>query len=478
MSDRVFCIDFGSAYTKVALRRNPRERSELVHDPSLSLDDGLNVCIPTVLVVDTNTPAYSTTWGMSAANDPASGDGLKVWRNWKKELYEATPTTRPPGVSRLAAFLKSTELRELAGRHEISGDQIDRLRQLVAAAAGLDGPAAGVTPEYRKAAWMQFLANSFFTHLRAFVLAACRREGVEDADRIPVRITVPAFADQQGYSASYGCRILNAALKAAGWSPCESRTAVSEPYANAIGILTRAANEFQSNGRLYFKKMFHNGPLVTALAQPDDYPAYRALVVDVGAFTTDFAAITIQTGGEIVSDPDPSFVHADQSIPEGVGNLDSEVIEALPREKGRWLREVATMLDWEDIHRNVFTGVKGFRSNEIGTIGLGPEKSLIRDCVNGFTARLSDRLTAFCGGLEPVPFQELILTGGGNGIPAVRESLLKAARARGHGFRKIHTMGRKGTEEGESLLSTLDRSLARGGSALGGASIYFESAYS
>jgi hypothetical protein len=149
-------------------------------------------------------------------------------RNWKKDLYEvAPPSARPAGVPRLAAFLKSAELRELAGKHGVDGDQLDRLRQLVAAAAGLEGASAGVTPEYRKAAWVQFLANSFFTNLRAFVLAACERKGVPDADRVPVRLTVPAFTDQQGYSATYGGRVLDAALKAAGWTPVGQRATVS-----------------------------------------------------------------------------------------------------------------------------------------------------------------------------------------------------------------------------------------------------------
>src|SRR3954464_14728069 len=124
MSDRVFCIDFGSAYTKVALRRDPKERSELVTDTNLSLDDGLNVCVPSAMLVDTSSSPPSVTWGMKLANDRMGGDGLVLKRNWKKDLYEAAPpAVRPGGTSRLAAFLKSAELRDLAGKHGVDGDQ-------------------------------------------------------------------------------------------------------------------------------------------------------------------------------------------------------------------------------------------------------------------------------------------------------------------------------------------------------------------
>ena len=43
----VLCIDFGSAYTKVALRRGPDEPSKILDEPTLNLDT-LKICIPTI----------------------------------------------------------------------------------------------------------------------------------------------------------------------------------------------------------------------------------------------------------------------------------------------------------------------------------------------------------------------------------------------------------------------------------------------
>ena len=42
MPDRVFCIDFGSAFTKVALRRDPTADSELVG----CRDADVEFCVP------------------------------------------------------------------------------------------------------------------------------------------------------------------------------------------------------------------------------------------------------------------------------------------------------------------------------------------------------------------------------------------------------------------------------------------------
>ena len=50
MADRVFAIDFGSAFTKVALRRDPGADAELLTSPREMV--GAEFCIPSVAVLD------------------------------------------------------------------------------------------------------------------------------------------------------------------------------------------------------------------------------------------------------------------------------------------------------------------------------------------------------------------------------------------------------------------------------------------
>jgi hypothetical protein len=81
----------------------------------------------------------------------------------------------------------------------------------------------------------------------------------------------------------------------------------------------------------------------------------------------------------------------------------------------------------------------------------------------------------FCDPLDSVALQELILTGGGAAIPAVRCALIDAALT-GRAFFRVHAPGVK-QEDVSGRGHPLGEDLARGGSAVGGASIYFEKEY-
>ena len=90
------------------------------------------------------------------------------------------------------------------------------------------------------------------------------------------------------------------------------------------------------------------------------------------------------------------------------------------------------------------------------------------------TARLTAETTAFCQQLGPAAsMQELVLTGGGCNIPAVRDALMMAAQAAG-GFVKTHAPNLRQEQANSPLIDRLDTATSRGASALGGASIYFE----
>src|SRR2546423_15547448 len=116
------------------------------------------------------------------------------------------------------------------------------------AGPGASGRAAGPP-----ASPVPHLTWKFFERLRGFVLAACDRLGVGDPADVPVRVAVPAFATR----AHPGTQVLELALRKAGWALHPDRGLLSEPYANAIGVLTRGANVLQPTGRLHLADMFH-----------------------------------------------------------------------------------------------------------------------------------------------------------------------------------------------------------------------------
>jgi hypothetical protein len=473
MAERVFCIDFGSGFTKVALRRDPGADVQLLK-PGVAIDD-VEFCIPSTVAVDRRGAKPVAAFGPQAA-DLKPGGGIDVHRNWKKSVF-LTPGSGKSQHSPLEALLQSDELRELATSYGVAAGQIGYLQQLVGAARSLIAGPGGrvISAESQQQTIASALAVHFFHWLRQQVLAACNRMSGSGLkfEEIPVRIAVPAFALSDGSMPHPGCKTLTDALGKAGWPLHPDRPVVAEPYANAVGVLTKGQNVLHRS-RVHLGQMFSKGPLITVLKDPTHYPAYRALVIDVGAFTTDFAAVNLRPNEETVDNPDVAFAVRQESLPLGVSDLDAKVIEALPGEKGEWLRDRAPALDWEDFRRAVYSDGKGFRKAEIGVIGGSADADAIRDSLQAFAAQLTAEVTKFCDGLDAVGMQELILTGGGSFIPAVREAVLQVCQAGGRTFAKIHAPGLKRATGGSTPASKLDETLTRGGTAVGGASIYFE----
>jgi hypothetical protein len=249
---------------------------------------------------------------------------------------------------------------------------------------------------------------------------------------------------------------------------------VPEPYANAIGILTKGTNVLHRS-RVRIGEMFGKGPFVTALKDGTHHPMYRALAIDVGAFTTDFAALTLKPDGNNTADPDEYISIVQSSLPIGVSDLDSRLIESLPREKGEWLRKASPM-EWEDFRPAVYTEGKGIRVPDLGVVGGPTDAEIVRGCLAEFSRQLSIEAEKFRRSLGAIPqgsLQELLLTGGGSYVPAIRESLMAAAQSPECPFVKTHAPAIKRVSGGPQI-DKLDASFVRGGSALGGASTYFE----
>ncbi|MCI0703299.1 MAG: hypothetical protein L0241_19650 [Planctomycetia bacterium] len=471
MAEHVFCIDFGSAYTKVALRRHPAADSQLLVLPNV----GIDFLIPSAVAVDRRTKPR-VLFGDEAVSQIA-GSGIDVYENWKKFLF-LTPPPVAASQSPLETFLHSEELVQLAAKYDVPPGQITYLQQLVTAARALVGGPGDrvVSAESQKQARAANVAAHFFNWLRQKVLDACAKLPMSGLkfDEIPVRIAVPAL--NGGDVAQHpGCKLLKEALHQVGWPLHPERPFVAEPYSNAIGILTKASNALH-RGRIHFGDMFGKGPLITVLKDTRHYPSYRALVIDIGAFTTDIAAISIKPDGNTNSDPDTGFVVNQLSIPFGVSDLDSRVRQALPKEKREWL-EKAPLKEFATFQKMAYTDGKGIRPAGLGmVIGGEADRDVIETCLKEFSDRLVEEAAKFCASLEPTAMQELIFTGGGSNILVVREALQDAAQSDGKSFVKMHAPDIKRIKGGP-VIDKLDEQFTRGGSALGGASIYFEKDY-
>lgn len=470
MADRVFSIDFGSSYTKVALRRDPGADSELLGLTGVATVADADFCIPSTIAVDRRGRRPRVECGEQVFNLKPD-QGIEVVSNWKKWLFQSPAVTEStPNVSPLEALLQSEEFLALAARYGVAAGQVGHLENLVRAARGMVGRSvgSGASTESQQQAYAAVLAQHYFHWLRDVVLRACDRlpsAGLK-FDEIPVRIAVPAFAGAD----HPGTQSLVAGLRKAGWTIHPERPVVTEPYANAVGILTRGAN-VAYKGRIRFRDMFARGPFITVLKDGATYKSYRVLVVDIGAYTTDFAALTLDTQGETITDPDQALSLVQDSLPIGVSNLDADLLAAVSPDKAAALKSLSAR-EWETLHRSVYSDGKAYKKPGGLTVG-GPADDGTRSVVTGFAEQVATLVEKFCKSTAPAGRQELILTGGGCLIPTVREAVLRAARAGGHEYVKTHAPAIK-KQTTNTPAHKLDDHFTRGGSALGGASIYFD----
>jgi hypothetical protein len=475
MADRVFCIDFGSAYTKVALRRDPTADSALLRCEGAEFDSW----VPTVVAVDRRGAEPRVEFGARAA-DLKAGGGIDVFTNFKSALFADTAHAPDrPKLSPLEALLQSEEFAELAAKYSVQQQQVAALRTVAASARALVAAPGerAVSLEATRQANAVRVAQHFFLLLRKQVLAACASlpsTGLK-YEEIPVRVAVPALDGVPDVAQQPGCKLLREVLNRAGWPLHPECPFVTEPEANAVGVLTKAANVLR-RGRINLGEMFNKGPLITVLKGDPHHPRYSALVIDVGAFTTDFAALTLATDGKT---PDLSggagFAVTSRSVRVGATDLDASLPKYLAPEKREWL-EKTSRKEFSAFQRNVFAEGKGYRVPGIGVIGGDADREALRACVEEFAARVSKEVAHFCAGLEPGGMEELILTGGGSYIPAVRDAILAAANSGGHAYAKTHASELKRVKSGPPV-DNLNETFVRGGSALGGASVYFEKNY-
>jgi hypothetical protein len=224
--------------------------------------------------------------------------------------------------------------------------------------------------------------------------------------------------------------------------------------------------------------MFRNGLLIRALAAPRDYPHYRAVVIDVGAFTTDFAVFTFDSGGHNLLLSDIEFQTHTLSVPVGMSMLDDAIVAALKSEHQKYMREEAPATDWARFRQDVFVNRRPFQS-PVGEIGGDEERPAIDAAIESFESRLREETNKFLTPLGDIPFKELILTGGGCSVPSVQNTLISGSQAGRVAFRKIHLpLARKGGPQKattpQQVVEHLEGALPRGGTALGGTSSYFD----
>ncbi|HEX8395729.1 MAG TPA: hypothetical protein VF665_25475 [Longimicrobium sp.] len=432
---RLVSIDLGSAYTKVAIRRDWNGASDLLRDLPLAGDE-VDFCVPSV-VARTDGPGGAR-WTIGAAAAALTpGDGVHIFRYWKARLFATdSPVTR-----------------DQMGQGTESEDW-DRV------------------------------ATEFFRGLRESLQGS--RYG-DDIASSAVRVCVPRMemGDADGRIAGI--------LDAAGWRPARGRVTVYEPESNACGMFTRgrnatwyppAASFAPREGRsLHLMKMLEPEGFLQALRRMAG--SFGVLVIDIGGFTTDFGYVQFDTSFSSNDWHRPTIVQ--QSYELGIRELDQAIYDSVDEDAQRAIRALSPG-EWDalkvDLYRGAPVTLQG-ADGRLLRIGAGEDAGRTTAALRKFAERVIAVRDTFLRDHVRGPINAQTLTGGGSMIAPLHRAVVQALatdeEARVYDLldeneprQTLAARGGRVREEEVEARARRNQELVRGGSAIGGSSVFFE----
>jgi hypothetical protein len=437
---RLLSIDLGSAYTKIAIRRDWNAGSDLLRDLPLASDE-VDFCVPSVVArVERN---GTTRWTIgAAAGAQAPGEGVSIFRYWKARLFSSSPQAQ-------------------AGRDQM----------------GQSSEAYG-SEDYEQ------VAIQFFRGLRE---SLAQSRYAADVASSAVRVCVPRIGevDVDGRVGSI--------LDAAGWRPAGGRVTVYEPESNACGMFTRGRNATwyppapsftaRAGRSLHLMKMLEPEGLLQALRRMSG--SFGVLVIDIGGFTTDFGYVQFDTSFSSNDWHRPTIVQ--QSYELGIRELDQAVYDSLDAAAQREIRRLPPG-QWDavkvDLYRGVPVTLGGVRGKPL-RIGTGEGAERTAGALRRFAERVMEVRDTFIRDHVRGPINAQTLTGGGSMIEPVRSAVVRglAADEQAQVFdlldeheprRTLTLRGGYVDEQAVQARARRNQELVRGGSAIGGSSVFFE----
>ncbi|HEX6370484.1 MAG TPA: hypothetical protein VF006_16295 [Longimicrobium sp.] len=437
---RLVSIDLGSAYTKVAIRRDWNAESDLLRNLPLASDE-VDFCVPSVVArVESGGDARWMIGAAAAAQAP--GEGVSIFRYWKARLFA---TGSPTQVSR---------------------DQMGQSSE----AYGSD--------DY------ELVATRFFRGLRESLERSPYGDGVASS---AVRVCVPRI-DVEDMDGRVG-RILDAA----GWRPAHGRVTVYEPESNACGMFTRGRNATwyppaapftpRAGRSLHLMKMLEPEGLLQALRRMSG--SFGVLVIDIGGFTTDLGYVQFDTSFSSNDWHRPQIVQ--QSYELGIRELDQAIYDRLDEEAQQAIRRLSPG-EWDALKVDLYRGAPvtiGSVRGRPRRIGGGADAERTAEALRSFANRLITVRDSFLRDHVRGPINAQTLTGGGSMIAPLHNAVVQALatdeEARVYDLldeqEPRRTLGLRGgnvREQEVEARARRNQELVRGGSAIGGSSVFFE----
>lgn len=437
---RLISIDLGSAYTKVAIRRDWNAGSDLLRNLPLASGEA-DFCVPSVVArVEGRGGTRWMTGAAAAAQTP--GDGVRIHRYWKARLFA---TGSPARVSR---------------------DQM------------------GQAPDGQDSEDYEEIAVQFFRGLRESL-----EQSPYDADvaASAVRVCVPRIdaTDMDGRVGSI--------LDAAGWRPAHGRVTVYEPESNACGMFTRGRNATwyppaapftpRAGRSLHLVKMLEPEGLLQALRRMSG--SFGVLVIDIGGFTTDFGYVQFDTSFSSDDWHRPTIVQ--QSYELGIRELDQAIYDSLGEDAQREIRRLSPS-EWDALKVELYRGAPvtvGSGRGQPRRIGGGDDAGRTAEALRKFAERVIAVRDTFLRDHVRGPINAQTLTGGGSMIAPLHQAVVQALATdpdaqvydlldEEEPRRTLESRGGRVDEQAVQERARRNQELVRGGSAIGGSSVFFE----
>jgi hypothetical protein len=438
---RLISIDLGSAYTKVAVRRDWNGESDLLRNLPLASDEA-DFCVPSVVArVERR---GGTRWMIgAAAGAQTPGAGIRIFRYWKARLFATGPQSR------------------------VSRDEM--------------GQAPDASPDSDD---YEQVAVQFFRGLRNSLEHS--PYGV-DVAASAVRVCVPRIdvADMDGRVGSI--------LDAAGWRPAHGRVTVYEPESNACGMFTRGRNATwyppaapftpRAGRSLHLMKMLEPEGLLQALRRMSG--SFGVLVIDIGGFTTDFGYVEFDTSFSSNDWHRPKIIQ--QSYELGIRELDQAIYDSLNEDAQREIRRLSPS-QWDALKVDLYRGAPvtlGDVRGERLTIGGGEDAERTAEALRRFAERVIAVRDTFIRDHVGGSVDAQTLTGGGSMIAPLHRAVVQALATDEHArmydlldedepTTTLTLRGGRVSEQAVEARARRNQELVRGGSAIGGSSVFFE----
>ncbi len=422
--DAVVTIDFGNSYSKVSIRRSREEETNLAKDSLFDFDDGLDACVPTLAA---HVPSRDRWFfGTDVLQLGSNLDDVQVYRNWKPYFFEEAPDDLDVGT----------------------------------------------------------IGTGYFKWLRENLIDPNLYEmGIMDPQSVPLRVTLPSLrarlkAEQR----------LNQVMQRSGIQMADVAPYLPEPVANSIGVFSEGRNAvWCPDGRrdLWpdYGRMFSGSRFLRAMAHRRENKFYQrmywVLVADLGGYTLDLSMIGFDLS-ELDVPLGGCYKEMNRlggnSYPIGVTDLDWRVRGVLNPEHQPTFDGLADDIDQrrlEAFHRNVYQHGRPFQMSAKAWIGKDKEWDRIRDVIEQFGEDVAEYAENFMVAHQYERIDEMILTGGGSSIGIVRDAIFNRLEE----FRLRSAYVPSLADEEETLPDKYRRLpplLARGATALGGSSIFFD----